>query len=119
MMSPQSHMKNIIWYPDLMSNHIFLSNSLGNNAIQFTSFLEMFDKFLVSKKRPFRFCKIISSKSPKTRAYRLPEGESNVATVVAMNQRRDNLFLNSELLLLHHYGCSFSNEYILPVIIRV
>ena len=56
MMSPQSHMKNIILHPNFMSSHIFLSSYVENNAIQFTSFLEMFDKLIDSKKRAFHFC---------------------------------------------------------------
>ena len=57
---------------------------------------------------------IISSKASKTIIYGLPAEESNVATVVAMNQRHDNFFLNTELLLFHHSGYSVSNEYIPP-----
>ena len=36
--------------------------------------------------------------------------EANVVTVDTINQRRDNSFLNAELLLLRHSGCSVSNE---------
>ena len=54
MMRPQSH-KNIIWQPNIISNHIFLSNFFENNAIQFKFFLELFDKFIDSKKGAFGF----------------------------------------------------------------
>ena len=54
MMSPQSH-KNIIWNPKLISNHIFLSTFVENNAIKFTFFFELFYKLIDSKKRAFCF----------------------------------------------------------------
>ena len=55
MMSPQSHMKNIIWNLNFISNHIFLGTFVDNNNIQFTYFLELFDKFTDTKKRAFNF----------------------------------------------------------------
>ena len=54
MIIPQSH-KNIIWDPNFISNHIFLSTFVNNNEIQFTFFLEMFDKLIDSKNRAFFF----------------------------------------------------------------
>ena len=51
-MSPQSH-NNIIWHPNLINIHIFLSTFVDNNAIQFTFFFELFDKLLDSKKKSF------------------------------------------------------------------
>ena len=64
----------------------------------------------IPKRERFYFV-IISSNAPKTRASGLPVEENNVATVVKMNWRCDNFFLNAELLFLCHSGCSVSNEY--------
>ena len=49
---PQSH-KNIIWQPNFISNHIFLSIFVEKNTIQFTLFFELFDKFLDCRKISF------------------------------------------------------------------
>ena len=53
-MSPQSH-KNIIWYPNFIRNHIFLRKFIKKNAIQFTFFFDIFDKFINSRKRVVHF----------------------------------------------------------------
>ena len=118
MMIHQSHMKNIIFHPNFTSNHIFLITFVDNNAIQFTSFLELFDKFLDSK-TILLFFWITCSKASKTRASRLYIEEADISTVVVMNQRRDNFFFNCGFLFLKHYGCSVSNKYIPPGIILV
>ena len=68
-MNHQSHMNNIIWHSNFKGKHIFVSTLVKNNAIQFTSFLELLDKFIDSKKKVFF---IIYSKTFKTRASRLP-----------------------------------------------
>ena len=54
MMNLQSH-KNILWNLNFISNHIFMSSFAENNTIWFTFFFDMFDIFLDSKKRAFRF----------------------------------------------------------------
>ena len=116
--STQSHTKNIIWNTNFTSNQIFLINLAEHIAIKFTSFLELHIKFIDKKRERFIFG-ITSSKASKTRSHGLQVEEANVATVVTMNQGRDILFLNNELLFLHHSGCSISNEYIPPGTILV
>ena len=111
-------MANIIWHPKFISYHLFLINFVNSNAIQFTSVLYLFDKFLNTKKQRFVFGNI-SSKAYKTRAYGFLIEENNISTVVSMNWSHDNLFLNYELLFLRHSRWSVSNEQIPPGIILV
>ena len=60
----------------------------------------MFDKLIDSKKYNASLLLLSLLRHKKTRASGLTVEESNVETVVPMNQRRDNFFLLSELLLL-------------------
>ena len=64
-MSPQSHMKNNIWQPNLISKYIFLSTFIENNAIQFTPFWSCFINLSIPKRERFIFV-IISFKALET-----------------------------------------------------
>ena len=94
---------------------LLFSITMPFNSPPFWSFLI---NVLITQIERFYFG-IISSNVPKTRASGLPVEETNVATVVTMNWRRDNFFLNAELLFLCHSGCSVSDEYTPPGIIIV
>ena len=115
---PQSHMNDIIWHQNFINNNVFLSTFFEKIPFNLPPFYSCLINFSIPKGESFYFG-IYSYKASKSRAYGLHPEEANVATVVAMNWRRDNFFLNAELLFLCHSGCSVSNEYIPPGIIIV